>query len=106
MIKDSIIAGLKEAHKSLHYDPPPKPEIGFLCSGECGKKKETHLATVDDHQKYWRCSEDDCTGGTLNSKQSIWFGKANEGLFNPLMPTRQLFVHMRENDTPEVDLYV
>ena len=81
VIKDSIIAGLKEAHKSLHYDPPPKAEIGFLCSGECGKKKETHLATVDDHQKYWTCSDDDCTGGTLNNKQSIWFGKANEGLF-------------------------
>ena len=75
MIKDSIIAGLKEAHKSLHYDPPPKAEIGFLCSGECGNREETHLATVDDDQDTWMCSKDDSIGGTLNSRQSIWFGK-------------------------------
>ena len=75
MIKDSIIAGLKEAHKSLNYDPPPTPEIGFLCSGKCGNREETHLATVDDDQESWTCSEDDCTGDTLNSRQSIWFGK-------------------------------
>ena len=81
MIKDSIIAGLKEAHKSLHYDPPPKPEFGFLCSGECGNREKTHLATVDDDQESWTCSEHEETGDTLNSKQSIWFGKANEGLF-------------------------
>ena len=79
MIKESIIAALKEVHKSLHYDPPPKPEIGFLCSGECGNREETHLATVDDDQESWTCSEDDCTGDTLNSRQSIWFGKTNEG---------------------------
>ena len=75
MIKDNIIAGLKEAHKSLHYDPPPKPEIGFLCSGECGNREETHLATVDDDQDTWMCSKDDCTGGTLDDRQSIWFRK-------------------------------
>ena len=79
MIKDSIIAGLKEAHKSLHYDPPLEPKIGFLCSGECGNREETHFATVDKYQESWRCSEDDCTGDTLNSRQSIWFGKTNEG---------------------------
>ena len=102
VIKDSIIAGLKEAHKSLHYDPPPKAEIGFLCPGECGNRKETHLATVDDDQESWTCSEHEETGDTLNSKQSIWFGKANEGLFNPVV--RQLVVHKRENDIPSKSL--
>ena len=79
-IKDNIIAGLKEAHKSLHYDdPPPKLEIGFLCSGECGNRRETHFATVDDDQELWRCSEDCCTGGTLDERQNVWPKETNKG---------------------------
>ena len=33
-IREDIMAGLEEAHKSLHY--APEAEIEFLCSAVCG----------------------------------------------------------------------
>ena len=70
-IKEAIMTGLKEAHTSLHYDPP-EAEIGFLCSGVCGNTDEPHLATLDDKKKTWRCSEDDCTGSHLTQREQVW----------------------------------
>ena len=71
-IREDIMAGLEEAHKSLHYDPP-EADVGFLCSGVCGNTDEPHLATLDDEKKTWTCSEDDGKGGTLIPGQCIWF---------------------------------
>ena len=82
-IREDIMAGLEEAHKSLHYDPP-EAEIGFLCSGMCGNTDEPHLATLDDKKETWRCSEDDSKGGTFMPRESVWlkeFEDTNKGLF-------------------------
>ena len=73
-IREYIMAGLKEAHKSLHYDPP-EAEIGFLCSGVCGNTDEPHLATLDDEKKTWTCSEDDSIGSDLTERQYAWLEK-------------------------------
>ena len=70
-IREDIMAGLEEAHKSLHYDPP-EAEIGFLCSGVCGNTDEPHLATLDDKKKIWRCSEDYSKGSTLKPRERMW----------------------------------
>ena len=71
-IRDMILLGLKEAHKSLHYDSAT-PEEGFLCSGECGNT-EVHLATLDEKRESWRCTEDEEEGEELSQRQTIWFG--------------------------------
>ena len=70
-IREDIMAGLEEAHKSLHYDPP-EVEIGFLCSGVCGNTDESHLATLDDENKTWRCSGDDGKGSNLTKREYPW----------------------------------
>ena len=70
-IREDIMAGLKEAHKSLHYDPP-EAEIGFLCSGECGNTDEPHLATLDEEKTTWTCSEDDSVGSDLTEREQTW----------------------------------
>ena len=70
-IRDDIMTGLQEAHKSLHYDSA-EAEMGFLCSGECGNK-EVHLATLDPKGETWICSEDGDTGSYLNKRQKFWF---------------------------------
>ena len=70
-IREDIMAGLKEAHKSLHYDPP-EAEIGFLCSGVCGNTDEPHLAILDDEKKTWTCSEDDSKGCDLIKMEQVW----------------------------------
>ena len=70
-IREDVMAGLEEAHKSLHYDPP-EAVIGFLCSGVCGNTNEPHLATLDDEKKTWRCSEDDCKGSVLTEREHVW----------------------------------
>ena len=70
-IREDIMTGLEEAHKSLHYDPP-EAEIGFLCSGLCGNTDEPHLATLDDDQTTWRCSEDDSVGSDLTEREQAW----------------------------------
>ena len=69
-IREMVLSGLKEAHKSLHYDPPTAEE-GFLCSGECGNS-EVHLATLSADGETWRCSEDPCVGDDLNHRQTLW----------------------------------
>ena len=69
-IRDNIMTGLMEAHKSLHYDSA-KAEMGFFCSGECGNE-EVHLATLDSKRETWICSEDENTGGYLDQRQKIW----------------------------------
>ena len=79
-IRKSVMTGLEEAHKSLHYDTA-KAEIGFLCSGECGNK-ETHYATLDNDVETWVCSEDEKTGNDLNRKQTPWFQTTDKGLCN------------------------
>ena len=56
-----IKAGLKEAHKSLHYDPPTAVE-GMICPGNCGIK-EIHYAKVDKTKGFWTCSEKCTMGG-------------------------------------------
>ena len=71
-IREMVLSGLKEAHKSLHYDPPTAKE-GFLCSGECGNS-EVHLATLSADRETWRCSEDSCVGDDLNHRQTLWLG--------------------------------
>ena len=70
-IREDIMTGLKEAHKSLHYDPP-EAEMGFLCSGECGNTDEPHLATLDDEETTWMCSEDDSVGSDLTEREQAW----------------------------------
>ena len=70
-IKHDITSGLQVVHKSLHYDPP-NPEVGFLCSGECGNQ-EAHLATLDDDRESWTCSKDPYTGEDLDQRHKMWF---------------------------------
>ena len=69
-IGQDIIAGLDEAHRSLHYEPP-KAEVGFLCSGECGNK-EIHLAILDPKREAWICSENENIGDSLTPTQRHW----------------------------------
>ena len=69
-IKHDITSGLQVVHKSLHYDPP-NPEVGFLCSGECGNQ-EVHLAIMDDNRESWTCSKDPCIGEDLNQRHILW----------------------------------
>ena len=72
-IRDNIMTGLQEAHKSLHYDDSAEAEMGFLCSGECGNE-EAHLATLSDDKETWVCSEDEDVGHKLDDeKQFPWF---------------------------------
>ena len=70
-IREDIMAGLEEAHKSFHYDPP-EAEIGFLCSGVCGNTDKPHLATLDDERSKWTCSEDDSEGSDLIPREYVW----------------------------------
>ena len=69
-IGNDVLKGLKEAHKSLHYDSA-EAEIGFLCSGGCGIK-EAHVATLDANREAWRCSEDQNTGEYLDERHTYW----------------------------------
>ena len=71
-MRHNIMTGLKKAHKSLHYDSA-EAEEGFLCSGECGKNTQSHLATLNRKKDAWTCSERGNTGGYLNQQQSVWF---------------------------------
>ena len=73
-IREDIMAGLREAHKSLHYDPP-EAEIGFLCSGVCGNTDEPHLTILDDEKKVWKCSEDYSKGSLLTPREHVWLEK-------------------------------
>ena len=70
-----VLSGLKEAHKSLHYDPPTAEE-GFLCSGECGNS-EVHLATLSADRETWRCPEDPSVGDDLNHRQTLWLSSVH-----------------------------
>ena len=70
-IREDVMAGLDEAHESLHYDPP-EVEIGFLCSGVCGNTDEPHLATLDDEKTLWICSEDYSKGYILTPREHVW----------------------------------
>ena len=71
-IREMVLSGLKEAHKSLHYDSAVVKD-GVLCSGVCDNK-EVHLATLDDDRVSWRCSEVTATGADLDEqRQSLWF---------------------------------
>ena len=75
-IREMVLSGLKEAHKSLHYDPPTAEE-GFLCSGECGNS-EVHLATLSADRETWRCSEDPSVGDDLNHSQTLWLTSVHD----------------------------
>ena len=70
-IRHMVLSGLKKAHKSLHYDSAVA-KCGVLCSGECGNA-ETHLATLDESEESWRCTEDSNTGKDLEPGQTLWF---------------------------------
>ena len=67
LCRKDIMAGLEEAHKSLHYDLP-EAEIGFRCP-EVGNTDES---TLDDEETTWRCSEDDNKGSTLTPREHVW----------------------------------
>ena len=71
------MAGLEEAHKSLHYDPP-KAEVGFLCSGVCGNTDEPHIATLDDEKKTWTYSEDEGKESDLIEREHVWLEDPKE----------------------------
>ena len=71
LIRETIMSGLKEAHKSLHYDLAVAKE-GLLCSGECGNE-DAHLATLDDEKESWKCSENASIGDDVDLRQAIWF---------------------------------
>ena len=70
IVRENIMTGLQEAHKSLHYDSA-ESKFGFLCSGDCGNK-EAHLAKLDSKGETWICSEDGNIGGYLNQGQKFW----------------------------------
>ena len=75
-----IMAGLKEANKSLHYDPP-KTEIGFFCSGKCGKTDELHLATLDDEKTELTCSENpEEEGVAVTERELVWLEEPKQGM--------------------------
>ena len=76
-IREDIMAGLEEAHKSLHYDPP-EAEIRLLCSGVCGNTDEPHLATLDDEKTTWACSKGSTEGKTLTPTEHMWFEKCKD----------------------------
>ena len=69
-IRDDILTGLTQVHKSLYYESA-KVEFGFLCSGKCGNK-EPHPATLDGKKETWTCSEDEGIGHSLDSRQMVW----------------------------------
>ena len=69
-VRDNIMTGLEEAHKSLHYYSA-EAKIGFLCSGECGNK-QAHLATLDIKREAWVCSEGGVTGSYFDKSQILW----------------------------------
>ena len=70
-IREDIMAGLKKAHESLHYDPP-QVDIGFICQREQCKEKEPHLATMNENKKKWTCSENTEEGGLLTEREYVW----------------------------------
>ena len=70
-IREAIMAGLEEVHKSFHYDLP-EAEIGFLCSGVCGNTDDPHIATLDDEKKTWTCCEDEGRGSDLTEREHVW----------------------------------
>ena len=74
IIRSMVLSGLKEAHKSLHYDSAVVAD-GVLCSGECGNK-EAHLATLDEDRESWKCSEEATIGDDLEkNRQTLWFAQ-------------------------------
>ena len=77
-IGQDVMAGLNEAHKSLHYETATA-EIGFLCSGECGNE-EVHLATLDPKRESWICSKDEETGNNLDPRQRHWDNFISKGI--------------------------
>ena len=83
-IREGIMAGLKKAHKSLHYDPP-QVDIGFICQREqCKEKDGPHLATMNKMQTKWTCSENTDEGGPLTKREHVWLEQSKdtkEGLF-------------------------
>ena len=83
-IREGIMAGLKKAHESLHYDPP-QVDIGFVCQREqCKEKDEPHLAKMNKNKTKWTCSENTEEGGPLTKREHVWLEQskdAKEGLF-------------------------
>ena len=69
-IRQHILTGLEEVHKSLNYDLA-EAKIGFMCSGVCGNS-DPHLARLNDKKVEWTCSEDGDIGGTLDKGQKLW----------------------------------
>ena len=70
-IRKMILAGLQEAHISLHCGPA-EVEEGFLCSCEYGLKT-AHFAGLNNKGNMWTCTEDPDTGGFLREKHTVWF---------------------------------
>ena len=83
-IREGIMAGLKKAHKSLHYDPP-QVKIGFICQREqCKEKDEPHLAKMNKNKTKWTCSENTEEGGPLTKRERVWLEQSKDtkkGLF-------------------------
>ena len=83
-IREDIMAGLKKAHESLHYDPP-QVDIGFICQREqCKEKDEPHLATMNKMQTKWICSKNTDEWGPLTKRECVWLKQSEdtkEGLF-------------------------
>jgi hypothetical protein len=76
-IRDDVMTGLEEVHKSLHYDSA-KAEVGFLCSGVCGSKDSVHVATLVASKELWTCSKDKRRGGKLEERQKVWLEKVDK----------------------------
>ena len=82
-IREDIMAGLKKAHESLHYDPP-QVDIGFVCQKEQCKEKEPHLAKISENKNNWVCSENTEKGGPLTEREYVWLEELKDtekGLF-------------------------
>ena len=77
-IRKDIMAGLKKAHESLHYDPP-QVEIGFVCQREqCKEKDEPHLATMNKTQTKWICSKNTDEWGPLTKRECVWLERSED----------------------------
>ena len=74
-IRKMILAGIEEAHMSLHSGPA-EVEEGFLCNSECGLKT-AHIATLDDEGEMWTCSRECRVGDDLCDRHTVWFENAS-----------------------------
>ena len=75
-IRNTCLAAVKKAMKTLHYEASP-PEVSFLCpeqSPVCSRVP--HPAIVVKSVNILKCSLEPCVSHSLTAEQKIWLPKA------------------------------